>query len=75
MNSVDFSYPKIRNMWKGYFLSIPIDQEEFNMAQSVFMKADEEEGFIVLSGRVSRKYLAEMIYGYPSISDANKEEG
>ena len=23
---------------------------------------------------VSRKYLEEMIYGYPSISDANKEE-
>ena len=35
----------------------------------------KEKGFIVLSGRVSRKYLEEMIYGYPSISDANKEEG
>ena len=34
----------------------------------------KEKGFIVLSGRVSRKYLEEMIYGYPSISDANKEE-
>ena len=34
----------------------------------------KERGFIVLSGRVSRKYLEEMIYGYPSISDANKEE-
>ena len=27
----------------------------------------KEKGFIVLSGRVSRKYLEEMIYGYPSI--------
>lgn len=34
----------------------------------------KEKGFIVLSGRVSRKYLEEMIYGHPSISDANKEE-
>ena len=34
----------------------------------------KEKGFIVLSGRVSRKYLEEMIYGYASISDANKEE-
>lgn len=32
----------------------------------------KEKGFIVLSGRVSRKYLEEMIYGYPS--DATEEE-
>ena len=32
------------------------------------------KGFIVLSGRVSRKYLEEMIYGYPSVSTADKEE-
>lgn len=32
----------------------------------------KEKGFIVLSGRVSRKYLEEMIYGYPS--DAPEEE-
>lgn len=38
MNPVDFSYLKIRNMWKGYFLSIPIDQEEINMVTSVFME-------------------------------------
>ena len=49
MNSVDFSYPKIRNMWKGYFLSIPIDQEEINMAQSVFMKADEVQELLGVS--------------------------
>ena len=49
MNSVDFSYPKIRNMWKGYFLSIPIDQEEINMVQSVFMKADEVQELLGVS--------------------------
>lgn len=32
----------------------------------------KEKGFIVLSGRVSRKYLEEMIYGYPS--DTTEEE-
>mgnify|MGYP003532643434 FL=1 len=32
------------------------------------------KGFIVLSGRVSRKYLEEMIYGYPNVSTENKEE-
>lgn len=32
----------------------------------------KEKGFIVLSGRVSRKYLEEMIYGYPS--DTAEEE-
>ena len=31
------------------------------------------KGFIVLSGRVSRKYLEEMIYGYPSVPTPNKE--
>ena len=32
----------------------------------------KEKGFIVLSGRVSRMYLEEMIYGYPS--DTTEEE-
>jgi len=77
---------------------LPINQEEINMANSVFMKAEEVQellgvsrsesyrimkklnddlkakGFIVLSGRVSRKYLEEMIYGYPNVSTENKEE-
>ncbi len=33
----------------------------------------KEKGFIVLSGRVSRKYLEEMIYGYPTDAE-DKEE-
>ena len=33
----------------------------------------KEKGFIVLSGRVSRKYLEEMIYGYPTDTE-DKEE-
>ena len=33
----------------------------------------KEKGFIVLSSRVSRKYLEEMIYGYPTDTE-DKEE-
>ena len=33
----------------------------------------KEKGIIVLSGRVSRKYLEEMIYGYPTDTE-DKEE-
>lgn len=33
----------------------------------------KEKGFIVLNGRVSRKYLEEMIYGYPTDTE-DKEE-
>lgn len=33
----------------------------------------KEKGFIVLGGRVSRKYLEEMIYGYPTDTE-DKEE-
>ena len=33
----------------------------------------KKKGFIVLSGRVSRKYLEEMIYGYPTDTE-DKEE-
>ena len=33
----------------------------------------KEKDFIVLSGRVSRKYLEEMIYGYPTDTE-DKEE-